>query len=686
MLTGQGTIPADQSPVTPGNESTTAPVEVLGASLTAHGSVSQSAALESEGASIFVYSSDPSFQSAIEDAARDDYALTPVEEWSELVAAVESGSAKILLLDADTLGGRVEWRLARLKAAAKWCVVVIAANRDRAPYLMELLWQHQIHRLVIKPLGFGVSRILMESAVARYRQLRDDPAERDRRPDEEAPAAADWRERLRALNPALLITYACLAVTLAIMVRVVFVPMFSAPPASAPAADINVQPDAAAIAETPETVEIARQLRLAGDATAQGWITSPAGESALDHYAAVLAIDPDHAVATVEFRALLEQLFARAEAELLAGSVDTAGMTLEQIRRVQPENQRLVFLDRQLELALAQSLDDPGLGELDLSSPIPVVAAIPALSELDSLLTVADVRLQDGQLLTPAGDSALDYLRRAEALSSDDAIVVDIRQELADELATEAIALFDQGDFASAEVRISAALELGADAELLAPVEEGIANSRATAAADAQATRLAGLLANADERLQQGQLVEPVDDSAVFYLTTLRDESPEYPGLDAAWQQLSDAVAAAAAAAIGAGDWTESEALLVSLETIPAEPEVVAGLRTEFDSSRLREQFLTEPAAPSELVLLESTPLVYPLSAVQAAIEGWVDLEFVVGLDGLVIESTVVGAEPAGVFEQAALDAVSSYRYEPFVYEGVGFERLLSMRIRFAIQ
>ncbi len=685
MLTGPGTIPADQTPVTPDNASTAPPIEMLGVGLTAHGSAPQSAALESEGASIFVYSRDPSFQSSLEDAARDEYSLTPIEEWAELVEAVESGRAKILLLDADTLRGRVEWRIARLKAAAEWCVVMIAANRDRAPYLMELLWQHQIHRLVIKPLGVGVSRILMESAVARYRQLRDDPAERETGSEEEKPVASTWIQRLQPRNAPLLITYACLAVALAIMVRVVIVPMLNAP-ATAPVVEVSDEAAAPITAETPGSIEIARRLALAGEARAQGWITNPEGQSAVDHYAAILAIDPSHAEASTELGALLDDLFAQAETEMLAESFDLAGLTLDQIRRVQPENPRLAFLDRQLELALAQSLNDPGLGELDVSSPMPVVAAIPALSELDSLLTVADVRLQNGQLLAPAGDSALDYLRRAEALSGDDAIVLDTRQALAVALAEDASVYFDQGDFASAEVRIAAALELGADAEPLTTLEENIVGLRAAATADAEAARLAGLMANAQERLQQGQFVDPEGDSALFYLSELRSDSPEYPELEAVWQELSDSVAAGAAEAIGSGDWETSDVLLASLETISTEPDLVSELRIELEQSRLRQQFLTEPVAPSELVLVESVPLVYPASALQASIEGWVDLEFVVGLDGLVTEATVVSAEPVGEFEQAALDAVSSYRYEPFVLDGVGYERLLSVRIRFAIQ
>jgi protein TonB len=351
-----------------------------------------------------------------------------------------------------------------------------------------------------------------------------------------------------------------------------------------------------------------------------------------------------------------------------------------------PESSRLDFLDRQLERAQDQTLSDPGLPELDFSSPLPVVAAIPTLSELDSLLTVADIRLQNGQLITPGGDSALDYLRRAEAISFDDPVVTDTREGLGELLAVAARTLFDAGDVTAAEQRLSLARQLGASLEPLDELDDDISSLRAAVAADVEAERVASLLTNAQDRLQQDQLVSPEGDSAFFFLSTLRQDSPAYPGLDAAWQQLIDSLSSNAAAAIGAADWADGERWLVSLGSVDPESSLASELRASLTSSRLREEFLTQPAAPSELVLIEATPLVFPRNAQQTSIEGWVDLEFLVGLDGLVSEIIVVDAEPAGTFEQAAIDSVSTYRYQPFEYDGAVYARLLNLRVRFAIE
>ena len=83
---------------------------------------------------------------------------------------------------------------------------------------------------------------------------------------------------------------------------------------------------------------------------------------------------------------------------------------------------------------------------------------------------------------------------------------------------------------------------------------------------------------------------------------------------------------------------------------------------------------------------MSAQPLEYPRSAQQAGIEGWVDLEFIVGRDGYVGEISVIGAEPEGRFEPEAIASVSTYRYEPFELDGRVYERRLSLRVRFALE
>jgi protein TonB len=60
----------------------------------------------------------------------------------------------------------------------------------------------------------------------------------------------------------------------------------------------------------------------------------------------------------------------------------------------------------------------------------------------------------------------------------------------------------------------------------------------------------------------------------------------------------------------------------------------------------------------------------YPLKARQSKIEGYVDVEFTVASNGSVRNAVVIGAEPARIFESAALQAVSNWKYSPRIEDG----------------
>jgi TonB family protein len=55
----------------------------------------------------------------------------------------------------------------------------------------------------------------------------------------------------------------------------------------------------------------------------------------------------------------------------------------------------------------------------------------------------------------------------------------------------------------------------------------------------------------------------------------------------------------------------------------------------------------------------------YPATARQRRVEGWVDVELTVNAQGNVEEPHVVASQPKGVFDAAALAAVSRWRYPP---------------------
>src|SRR5262245_49720491 len=69
----------------------------------------------------------------------------------------------------------------------------------------------------------------------------------------------------------------------------------------------------------------------------------------------------------------------------------------------------------------------------------------------------------------------------------------------------------------------------------------------------------------------------------------------------------------------------------------------------------------------------------YPLGALHHGVEGSVLLEYTVNERGRVVKSRILDAAPRGVFERAALRALSKWRYEP----QNGAPRTMKVRLTF---
>lgn len=65
----------------------------------------------------------------------------------------------------------------------------------------------------------------------------------------------------------------------------------------------------------------------------------------------------------------------------------------------------------------------------------------------------------------------------------------------------------------------------------------------------------------------------------------------------------------------------------------------------------------------------------YPIQARQRNIEGWVVVEFTISKIGSVKNARVVAANPPGVFNQNAVQAVRKWKYNPKIENGVAVER-----------
>jgi protein TonB len=76
----------------------------------------------------------------------------------------------------------------------------------------------------------------------------------------------------------------------------------------------------------------------------------------------------------------------------------------------------------------------------------------------------------------------------------------------------------------------------------------------------------------------------------------------------------------------------------------------------------------------------------YPMSAKQRGIEGWVELKFTITSAGTVKNIVVTKSNPGTIFNRAAVQAVSKWKYNPKIENGTAVDRPgVRQRIKFEL-
>jgi protein TonB len=84
-------------------------------------------------------------------------------------------------------------------------------------------------------------------------------------------------------------------------------------------------------------------------------------------------------------------------------------------------------------------------------------------------------------------------------------------------------------------------------------------------------------------------------------------------------------------------------------------------------------------------VLVRNSPPRYPTGAMRSNQEGWVELTFTITADGSVTDVKVVDAQPRHVFDRAAIDAVTRWKYQPATQDGSPVASSKRQRIEFKL-
>lgn len=87
----------------------------------------------------------------------------------------------------------------------------------------------------------------------------------------------------------------------------------------------------------------------------------------------------------------------------------------------------------------------------------------------------------------------------------------------------------------------------------------------------------------------------------------------------------------------------------------------------------------------SGVIPLSRVPPKYPLRAANRHIEGWVKIEFTITTLGTVIDPVVVDAQPADIFDEAAVTAISQWKFKEKKVDGVAVTQRAVQTLQFKI-
>lgn len=684
---------------------------------------------------VLVLTKDEEFLTTIRESSRGLHNVHHANTLAQAEAAVREHKIGVLVTDAAMAGSGIEGVTQRLRADVPRLVAIVAGRRDDGEMLMDLINRGHVYRFLLKPVSPGRARLAVEASIKHHleaadsaftgkkrgaqpapqkpaqrrtaaktvpaaRRARTAAPERKQEPANEsgrltdsgarrspaappesaaAPAKGEGGGRA-ALHPGILSAVAA----------VVLLggggawwwlqsPSGETPEGEAPAGEpvvesapsiVETEIPAAAVNRTPPPWQgILDEARSARDA---GELIAPPESNAIELYLAARAMAPDDPVIATELDAVIEQVLALAETALLEERTEAASAALRMVRLANPQHPRLPFLDaqvRQLELrarlnearlaireqrfedaaialAAAEGLAGDDTAEVEVLTE--ELAAARSAQQVDEVLALANARLAEDRLVEPSNNNARYYY---ELVLSNDRRNTAARQGLmavASKLVLRARTAVDEGRLDEAESLLQDVRELDPSSSELAATAEALATARTAAEEAARQTELAARAAAEAER--QAAAAEAASPQGAGFAPTSGGTPTEVAG------------GATGDTALAAGSGADEVSAAGAEPSLPDYVPISSLTRTSY-------------------VVPE-----YPRSAQRRNITGWVDVTFTVTAQGTVEDISIMNADPGDVFNEAAMEAIEEWRFEPPVENDMPVPKRVAVRLSFDLQ
>jgi TonB family protein len=616
--------------------------------------------LASDIVELVVLTTDEAFLQTLRNAAGDSRRLWHVMSPDKVSDLLVAGEVGIVVLDAQALHEAARVFVEQIKRQFPDLVVVAAGLRDDEIALAGLISAGLVYRFIHKPMSPARAKLFADAAIKKYEDQRRRAAETPRRKSA-GPSNHIW-------------LFGGAIAALALIVVIALAMHKSGGDEESALAPAGVPKAAGAESAL---------LASAGAALAANRLTEPPGDNALELYSRLTARDPANANARAGIAEVHERLLARAENALLEERLEEAAAAIETARKSGVESGRIAFLTAQLGKSREQIKAAQAQAQVQAQAQQQTRARAEAKPEEDRaapLLSQAAQRIADGHLLEPDRDSARFYVQEALRADPQNAAALEMKRALASRLLEDARSNIDHREFARAAVLVDGANGIAVPANVEA-VQSLLAGARRQADTDAWGQ----LLKNANERLLQDRLIEPANDNAKYFYLTLKQLDPANPALNSVLQDLGTRLAAKARRALILGQSDAAKSWLEETTAIGFTSAEVSSAQRDLDTALAKQNFMTNLIPAGQLTVLRSVQPVYPSKAEGKKLEGWVDVEFTVTEAGRVQDVAVRAASVPGVFDDAAVKAVSQWRYQPALRDAKPVPVRTQLRIRFTL-
>ena len=633
-------------------------------------------------------------------AVATEHEISTVGAEADLAAHLLEDHAGVAVLDTSAVTSPVGQLADRLKAQFPDLVLVVAGSVNDQNAIGAQIQRGTVYRFLHKPVSEQRVRLFVNAAWRRHdvehQEIIEATASNLRQPMWAPPRPTEKTIKNMKWG-----SIAAVAAVALVLITWLVTRQSNSPSDAANDSASSAQPAAGAAANN----ELESLLARADAALRAGALTSPAGENAVDLYRQALRLKSDDPRPTIGIERVMDKLLTTAEKALLEDRTDEAARLTDIARGIEPEHVRVAFLTTQIgkereRLLLAQARSAAERGRVDEAIRVLDRASVTGGSnqqvaearsqiaqkkvddQVDEFLRRASDRIRSNALVEPAQNNARFFIESARAIAPNNANVRQAQRQLSDRIVTQARSAINAGNADEADKWVQAANDAGVARDDITALTRDLNRMRIATRAES----MAKLSQSFNQRLAQGRLVEPANDSAKFYLTQLAQAEATHPSTVLARQALGTKLLEEARGAVTRQDFAAARRWMSEAREIGVDQAGTAAIDREITAAQTNAARANEVITARALTRTRYSPPEYPEGARVRGAQGWVDIIFTVQTDGSVGDVTVAGAEPAGIFEQAALASVRKWRYQPIVRDGRPVEQRAKVRISFAME